>query len=143
MNAAAMKRPVGRGEEAAIRALLAIARQKFAADLHMDVALFDQPVWEVSALRDRSTSLQNQRLYFTQRGTTDQALPAAYGNVVKSWIILDRRSVGNMGSEVGCRAHSVGSDPAAPREKTGRFLVAKLLRGGPQPSRTGHASELE
>ena len=37
MNAAAMKRPVGRSEEAAIRALLAIARQKFAADLHMDV----------------------------------------------------------------------------------------------------------
>jgi hypothetical protein len=97
MNAAAMKTPVGRSEEAAIRALLAIARQKFAADLHMDAALFDQPVWEVSALRDRSTSLQNQRLYFTQRGTTDRALPAAYGNVVKSWIILDRRSVGNMG----------------------------------------------
>ena len=97
MNAAAMKKPAGRSEEAAIRALLAIARQKFAADLHMDVALFDQPVWEVSALRDRSTSLRNQRLYFTQRGTTDQALPASYGNVVKSWIILDRRSVGNMG----------------------------------------------
>jgi hypothetical protein len=97
MNAAAMKKPAGRSEEAAIRALLAIARQKFAADLHMDVALFNQPVWEVSALRDRSTSLRNQRLYFTQRGTTDQALPAAYGNVVKSWIILDRRSVGNMG----------------------------------------------
>ena len=97
MNAAAMKKPVGRSEEASIRALLAIARQKFAADLHMDVALFDQPVWEVSALRDRSTSLRNQRLYFTERGTTDRALPAAYGNVVKSWIILDRRSVGNMG----------------------------------------------
>jgi hypothetical protein len=97
MNAAAMKKAAGRSEEAAIRALLPIARQKFAADLHMDVALFDQPVWEVSALRDRSTSLRNQRLYFTQRGTTDQTLPAAYGNVVKSWIILDRRSVGNMG----------------------------------------------
>jgi hypothetical protein len=97
MNAAAMKRPVGRSEEGAIRALLAIAREKFAVDLHMDVALFDQPAWDVSALRDRSTSLRNQKLYFTRRGTTDQALPATYGNVVKSWIILDRRSAGNMG----------------------------------------------
>ena len=143
MNAAAMKTPVGRSEEAAIRALLAIARQKFAADLHMDAALFDQPVWEVSALRDRSTSLQNQRLYFTQRGTTDRALPAAYGNVVKSWIILDRRSVGNMGRRSDAARILWDAIQRRREKKPEDFSWQKLLRGGPQPGRTAHASELE
>jgi len=91
-----MKGPVGRGEQTAIRALLAIAREKFAADLHMDVSVFDQSSWDVSGLRDRSTIRENRTLYFTERGTLDQPLPAAYGDIVKSWLILDRRSVRNM-----------------------------------------------
>jgi hypothetical protein len=97
MNAAAREPPAGSGERAAIRALLAIARQKFAADLRLDVSCFDQPSWDVRGLRARGTTRENPTLYFTRHGTTDQALPAVYGNVVKSWIILERRSVGNMG----------------------------------------------
>ena len=85
-----------RAEQTAIRALLAIAREKFAADLHMDVSVFDQPAWDVSGLRDRGTIIRNPTLYFTQRGTLDQPLPATYGDVVKCWLILDRRSVANM-----------------------------------------------
>jgi hypothetical protein len=92
-----MQGPVGRGEEISIRALLAVAREKFAADLHMDVSVFDQQSWDVSGLKDRSIARENPRLYFTQRGTLDLPLPSIYGDVVKSWMIVDRCSVGNMG----------------------------------------------
>jgi len=85
-----------RAEQTVMRAVLAIAREKFAADLHMDASIFDQPAWDVSGLRDRGTIRQNPTLYFTQRGTLDQPLPAAYGDIVKCWLILDRRSVANM-----------------------------------------------
>ena len=91
-----MQPPVGRGEQTAMREVLATAREKFAADLHMDVSVFDQPSWDVRGLRDRGTIRGNPTLYFTQRGTVDQPLPAAYGDVVKCWLILDRRSVANM-----------------------------------------------
>ena len=91
-----MRGPVGRGEQTAMRALLAIAREKFAADLHMDVSVFDQPSWDVRGLRDRGTIRGNPTLHFTQRGTLDQPLPHSYGDAVKCWLILDRRSVKNM-----------------------------------------------
>ncbi len=91
-----MQGPAGRGEQTAMRAVLAIAREKFAADLHMDVSVFDQPSWDVSGLRDRGTIRENPTLYFTQRGTLDQPLPTPYGDIVKCWLVLDRRSVRNM-----------------------------------------------
>src|SRR5665213_1619017 len=91
-----MQGPVGRGEQTAMRAVLAIAREKFAADLHMDVSVFDRPSWDVSGLRDRGPRRENPTLYFTQRGTLDQPLPTAFGDIVKCWLILDRRSVRNM-----------------------------------------------
>jgi len=96
MTAVDMKRHVGRSEERAIRALLAIAREKFSVDLHIDASAFDQPAWDVSALRERSTSNDNRTLYFTQHATLDRPLPAAYADIVKCWLILDRRSVANM-----------------------------------------------
>lgn len=83
-------------EPAPSLALLAIGREKFAADLRMDVSVFDQAVWDVSSLRDRKTTTSNPRLYFTRHGTTDQPLPAIYGDVVKCWLILDRHSVQGM-----------------------------------------------
>ena len=92
-----MQGPAERGEEISIRALLAVAREKFAANLHMDVSVFDQPSWDVSGLKDRSIARENPRLYFTQRRTLDLPLPSAYGDIVKSWLIIDRCSVGNMG----------------------------------------------
>jgi hypothetical protein len=80
----------------AIRAVLAVAREKFAADLRTDASVFDQPSWDVRGLRDKGTVRANPTLYFTQRGTLDQPLPTAYGDIVKCWLILDRRSVSNM-----------------------------------------------
>lgn len=91
-----MQGPAGRGEQTAMRAVLAIAREKFAADLHMDVSVFDQRSWNVSGLRDRGTIRENPTLYFTQRGTLDRPLPTVYGDIVKCWLVLDRRSVRNM-----------------------------------------------
>jgi hypothetical protein len=91
-----LKRHNFRSEHTATRALLAIGREKFAADLHVDVSVFDQSKWDVRGLRDRSTTSANSTLYFTRHGTLDQPLPSAYGDIVKSWLILDRRSVGNM-----------------------------------------------
>lgn len=55
-------------EQAAIQDLLAIAREKFAADLHVDVSVFDQSAWDVRRLRDRSTTSANPTLYFTRMG---------------------------------------------------------------------------
>lgn len=91
-----MQRPARRGEQTAMRAVVAAAREKFAADLRMDVSVFDQPSWDVRGLRDKGTVRANPTLYFTQRGTLDQPLPTAYGDIVKCWLILDRRSVSNM-----------------------------------------------
>lgn len=91
-----MQPPARRHEQTAIRGVLTIAREKFAADLHMDVSVFDQPSWDVRGLRDRGTIRGNPTLYFTRHGTLDQPLPTAYADIVKCWLILDRRSVKNM-----------------------------------------------
>jgi hypothetical protein len=71
-------------------------REKFAVDLDGDASSFDAPSWDISGLKDRSTNKGTRRVYFTRYGTTDQVLPPLYADVVKSWIILDRHSAGNM-----------------------------------------------
>ena len=62
-----LKIPDGPIEQTAIQDLLAIAREKFAADLHVDVSVFDQSAWDVRRLRDRSTTSANPTLYFTKQ----------------------------------------------------------------------------
>ncbi len=42
-----LKKPDVRREQTAIQDLLAIARERFVADLHVEVSVFDQPVWDV------------------------------------------------------------------------------------------------
>jgi hypothetical protein len=51
-----MQGPAERGQQTAMRAVLAAAREKFAADLRTDVSVFDQPSWDVRGLRDRAPS---------------------------------------------------------------------------------------
>ena len=94
MNALALRR--GNAAAEPIRTLVAAGREKFTADLDPDASTFDAPAWDISGLKDRSTNKATRRLYFTRYGTTDQVLPQLYADVVKSWIILDRRSAGNM-----------------------------------------------
>lgn len=80
------------GPPAANSELLAIAREKFAADFSGKDHNFDALVWHIKPLRDRSTSRANSNLYFTRYGTLDQPLPSLYADVVKSWLILELRS---------------------------------------------------
>ncbi len=81
----------------AMRKLLLIAREKFAADFGADPAMFDSSFWDVSCFRDRAFNRTNRHVYFTRYGSNDQPLPPDYSGVVKSWLILDRRTPGNMG----------------------------------------------
>jgi hypothetical protein len=82
--------------------LIAVAREKFAADFGVDVALFDWPVWEIGRLADRAFSRTNRNLHFTRYGATDHPLPKDFSRVVKSWLILDRRSPRNMCLRLDC-----------------------------------------
>ena len=85
----------------------------------MEVSLFDPPGWDVSALRDRSTGLQPEP-YFTRR--EPRIRPS--GGICKRRKELDHSGPSlnwQHGMQVGCRAHSVGSDPATPREKIERL----------------------
>ena len=81
----------------AMRKLILIAREKFAADFCADPKVFDSSFWDVSCFRDRAFNRTNRHVYFTRHGTNDQPLPADYSGVVKSWLVLDRRTPGNMG----------------------------------------------
>ena len=81
----------------AMRKLILIAREKFAADFGADAEMFDASFWDVSCFRDRAFNRTNRHVYFTRYGTNDQPLPADYSGVVKSWLVLDRRTPGNMG----------------------------------------------
>jgi hypothetical protein len=87
---------------AAIEMLVAVAREKFAADFGVDPALFDSPVWDISRFRDRTFNRTNRNLYFTRYGTSDQLLPKDFSRVVKGWLILDRRSPRNMCVRLDC-----------------------------------------
>jgi hypothetical protein len=82
--------------------LVAIARDKFAADFGADRALFDSSVWEIGLLRDRAFNRTNRNLHFTRYGTKDQPLPKDFSAVAKSWLILDRRSPRNMCVRLDC-----------------------------------------
>jgi hypothetical protein len=87
---------------AAVLKLVLIAREKFAADLGADPGMFNSSFWDVSCLKDRAFNRTNRRVYFTRYGTNDQPLPEDFSGVVKSWLILDRRSPGNMGLRLDC-----------------------------------------
>lgn len=84
----------------AILELIAAGRERFAKDFGAAPSAFDAPSWDIASLKDRSIDRSNRRAYFTRHGTTDQALPPVYAEVVKSWIVLERRSTGNLGCRV-------------------------------------------
>ena len=84
----------------AILELIAAGRERFDKDFGVDPSGFDALCWDVASLKDRSVNRANRRAYFTRHGTTDQALPPVYAEVVKSWIVLERRSTGNLGCRV-------------------------------------------
>src|SRR5690348_16817378 len=82
--------------------LVAVAHERLAADFANGTPSFDfeDPCWDIRALKNRSTNRATPRLYFTRYGTTDEPLPPPYAMVVKSWLILERGSAATMGPKL-------------------------------------------
>jgi hypothetical protein len=83
----------------ALPVLVVAARERLTADFHRVHAGFDfdEPCWDIRALKDRSANSASPRLYFTRYGTTDDPLPPHFALAVKSWLILECGSAANMG----------------------------------------------
>jgi hypothetical protein len=86
----------GPAPTAAIQALVHAAREKFARDFPGEPHCFDASIWDVRHLKDRPATQPQGKLYFTRYGTKDQALPQAYAEVLKSWLVLEEHSLGTM-----------------------------------------------
>jgi hypothetical protein len=86
----------GAAPTAAIQALVLAAREKFARDFPGESHCFDASIWDVRHLKDRPATQSQDKLYFTRYGTTDQALPQTYAEVLKSWLVLEQHSLGTM-----------------------------------------------
>ncbi len=99
MNTLTLQRPSGRIVDP-VKDLVSAAREKFATDLSSDPSGFDAVSWDITGLKDRTTNSSNPRLYFTRHGSTDQAMPKVFAEVIKGWIILNRHSAGNMAGRV-------------------------------------------
>jgi hypothetical protein len=81
----------------AFAVLVATARERFAVGFASAGFDFDDPCWDIRALKDRSANSASPRLYFTRHGTTDDPLPPDFALAVKSWLILEYGSAVNMG----------------------------------------------
>src|SRR6266566_1518691 len=81
---------------AAVRALVRAGQEKFAHTFTAKQQSFDSMIWDVRELNDRPSTQNHTHLYFTRYGTTNQALPQAYAEVVKSWLVLEGKSITNM-----------------------------------------------
>jgi len=78
----------------AVQQLVVLGRRRF--DKRLPGQDFDASVWDISCFLERSHWRERTNLYFTRYQTTDQPLPDFYAAAVKSWIILESRSVTNM-----------------------------------------------
>ena len=81
----------------AFAVLVATARERFAVGFASVGLDFDEPCWDIRALKDRTANRASPRLYFTRHGTTDDPLPPTFALAVKSWLILEYGSATNMG----------------------------------------------
>src|SRR3989442_14368390 len=80
----------------AIRTLVCAGYEKFTRVFSEKQQSFDAMMWDVGELKDRPTTQKRAYLYFTRYGTTNQALPQAYAEVVKSWLVLEGKSITNI-----------------------------------------------
>ena len=77
----------------AIQALVRAGRAKFTRQFVEKQQRFNALSWDVRELNDRPAIKHRTHLCFTRYGTTDQALPRAYAEVVKSWLVLEGKSI--------------------------------------------------
>ncbi len=80
--------------------LIVIARDRFEATIGGPGVSFDSLTWDIAHLRDRTVTSTNRRIYFMRFGSTTEPLPAAFAGVVKSWLILERRSAKDMATRL-------------------------------------------
>lgn len=81
------------GSEEAVEQLILVVREQFSTDFPGEN--FDAYTWDVRRFHTHAT-VSNQKLYFTHNGTCDEALPHYYVEVIKCWVVLERRSVTQM-----------------------------------------------
>lgn len=81
----------------AFAVLVAAARERLAVGFVSADFDFDEPCWDIRALKDRTANSASPRLHFTRHGATDDPLPPDFALAVKSWLILDCGSAGSMG----------------------------------------------
>ena len=77
--------------QTAIESLIALGRRQFIADLGGTNQSFDDMVWDVTSLANRTPN-GILRLYFTQYNSYDIPLPRGYAVVIKSWVLLSRKA---------------------------------------------------
>lgn len=77
--------------QTAIESLIALGRRQFKADLGGTNQSFDDMVWDVTSLANRTPN-GTLRLYFTQYNSYDIPLPRGYAVVIKSWVLLSRKA---------------------------------------------------
>jgi hypothetical protein len=80
----------------AVQELVALGRQQFTLTLGNTGQRFEDAVWDVTSLLTRITKRHHARLYFTCHGSQNEPLPGFYGDVVKSWLLLERGAAATM-----------------------------------------------
>ena len=90
----------GAREPAAVRRLIASAREALPREFGPSAPDFDSVCWDVRAWCDRQISHSNPRVYFTRWGTTEDPLPDSFASVVKSWLILAPGSAKHLASRL-------------------------------------------
>ncbi len=82
---------MNRQTQTAIESLIALGRRQFKTDLGGTNQSFDDIVWDVTSLASRTPD-SSLRLYFTQYNSSDIPLPQGYAEVIKSWVLLSRKT---------------------------------------------------
>lgn len=80
----------------AIQALVSAGKEKFAYVFSERPQSFNAMSWDIRELNDRPATQTHAHLHFTRHGTTNQALPQTYAEVVKSWLMLERNAIDTM-----------------------------------------------
>ena len=87
-----MKRPVPAAEAAYLRQGRALFKTVFPSAAFP----FEAPSWDIRHLRTSQHKKTNSRIYFTLHGSSEEALPPRFSNVVKAYILLNRSAAATM-----------------------------------------------
>ena len=80
----------------AAASLISAGREAFLSAFPRGALDFGDPAWDVAHLRTRSHHTANRHLHFAPLDRSARPLPAAFADVIRSWIVLNRHSPSNM-----------------------------------------------